>query len=525
VPRIERPAYPAALWDLIRERARATPQHVLLSDDLGRALAAADYHAACERVAAALAAGGVRAETVVAWQLPTSLEAAVLLGALARLGAVQCPVIPILRRAEVGFIAAQTRAALLIVPRTWRGFEHAAMADEIARETGARVLVADYEAREGDALALPMGEPDALPPPPAPDPSATPPVRFIYYSSGTTSKPKGVRHGDASVMAGASAMLAHIGFDADDVYPIAYPFTHIGAVAMLTSSLVTGLRLLLCEQFDAERSPLAMARAGATLLGSAVPFFHAYLAAQRRHGDARLFPRLRACVGGGAPKPPELHRELRDRLGGVGIVASWGLTEFPLATCCRPEDHDDLLARTEGPAGPGVTLRVVGLDGRACGVGEEGELRVKGPQCFRGYVDATLDADAFDADGFLRTGDLGLMEPSGHVRITGRLKDVIIRNAENISAAEIEDVLYTHPKVADVAVVGLPDPRTGERACAVVALSPGVDALTLAELVAFGRAQGLAVQKLPEQLEILPALPRNAMGKVLKQQLRETYRR
>ena len=146
-------------WDLIRQRAGTTPAHVLLTDDRGRQLTAAGYRAACERVAAGLARSGVRSDSVVAWQLPTGLEAAVLMGALARLDAVQCPVIPILQRAEVGFIAEQTSCSLLVVPRTWRGHDHAAMAHEIAAKTGARVLVVDLDARVGDSLALPQDDP------------------------------------------------------------------------------------------------------------------------------------------------------------------------------------------------------------------------------------------------------------------------------------------------------------------------------------------------------------------------------
>lgn len=545
MPRPSHASHPPTFWSLVEARAASTPDHVILADDRGRTLSAAAYRDACERVAAGLAReglarpgarpAGVGRECVVAWQLPTVLESAVLMGALARLDVVQCPIIPILRRAEVGFIAGQTKAELLVVPKTWRGFDHETMARAIATETGARVLVVDLDARAGDALVLPQGDPATLAPPPLPRATAgadalagaeAGPVRWIYYSSGTTAQPKGARHTDRSVMAGASAMLAHIGFEPDDVYPIAYPFTHIGAAAMLTCSLETGMRLLLHELFDPERTPLAMAEAGATLLGSAVPFFHAYLDAQRRHGpSSRLYPRLRACISGGAPKPPELHRELARELGGVGIVSAWGMTEFPLATCASPEDPDDVLADTEGRAGPQVELRVVARDGHLCGPGEEGELRVRGPQGCLGYVDAALDAEAFDAEGFLKSGDLAVLDPKGNVRITGRLKDVIIRNAENLSAAEIEDVLYTHPKVADVAVIGLPDPKTGERACAVVALAPGVESLTLAELAEFARTKGLARQKVPEQLELVAALPRNAMGKVMKQQLRESYRR
>jgi cyclohexanecarboxylate-CoA ligase len=148
---------------------------------------------------------------------------------------------------------------------------------------------------------------------------------------------------------------------------------------------------------------------------------------------------------------------------------------------------------------------------------------LRGPQLCRGYVDASLDAEAFDDRGFFRTGDLGIVGPRGHVQITGRIKDIIIRNAENISAQEVEDVLYTHPKVADVAVVGVPDPATGERACAVVVLTEGAGSLSLTELVDFCREQKLANQKIPERLEIVEQLPRNALGKILKRELRSAY--
>jgi non-ribosomal peptide synthetase component E (peptide arylation enzyme) len=186
------------------------------------------------------------------------------------------------------------------------------------------------------------------------------------------------------------------------------------------------------------------------------------------------------------------------------------------------EDPDDALASTEGRPLPGVELRLVTLDGRVAAPGKEGEVRAKAPQVMRGYVDASLDADAFDEDGWFRTGDLGRLEPGGLV-VTGRLKDVIIRKGENISAKEVEDVLYGHPKVADVAVIGLPDPALGERCCAVVASRDPADPLRFEELVAFLEEAGLMRQKFPERLELVDALPRNPSGKVLKTALRERF--
>jgi acyl-CoA synthetase (AMP-forming)/AMP-acid ligase II len=181
-----------------------------------------------------------------------------------------------------------------------------------------------------------------------------------------------------------------------------------------------------------------------------------------------------------------------------------------------------VLDHTVGAPGPGVSVRVVDNRGIELPIGQEGELRLKGPQCFLGYADPTLDADAFDADGWLRTGDLGLIDADGNVRVTGRIKDAIIRNAENVSALELENALATHPAVADVAVIGVPDPRTGERVCAVVAPASG-GGVSLESLVQHCRSQGLSRHKHPERLVIVDALPRNQFGKVIKKALRETF--
>ena len=516
--------YPPTFWALVEQVATAEPEGVILCDDRGRRLTNRDYRDASEATAAVLSAMGVGPDSAVSWQLPTVLEALVVKGALSRLGAVQNPIIPILRRREVAFITTQTKAELLIVPGVWRGFDYTAMAEDVAAEVGFAVLTVHADdAPNRFGLALPVGDPATLPPPPAHLAPADLPVRWIYYSSGTTSDPKGGRHTDQSVMAGANGVLGSMGVRADDVVPMPFPIAHIGGICMFTTALVSRCTALLVETFDMERSPFVFAEHGGTLLGSAVPFFHAYLAAQRKHGPEKLFPRIRACISGGAPKPPELHYEIQRELGGRGIVSSWGLTEFPIATYCTFDDSDEMLATTEGRPSPGVDIRVIDADERECAPGEEGELRLKGPQMIRGYVDASLDAHAFDAKGFFRTGDLGVMEPTGHVRITGRLKDIIIRNAENISAQEIENVLYTHPKIADVAVIGLPDPKTGERCCAIVVLGEGAEKLTLADLAEFCGANGLAKQKVPEQIEFVDALPRNAMGKILKQDLRKQY--
>ncbi|MEP6624992.1 MAG: cyclohexanecarboxylate-CoA ligase, partial [Acidimicrobiia bacterium] len=184
---------------------------------------------------------------------------------------------------------------------------------------------------------------------------------------------------------------------------------------------------------------------------------------------------------------------------------------------------DEQLANTEGSLCLGVDVKVVTLEGTVAERGQEGEIRVTGPNLCLGYVDATLDAEGFDEAGYFRTGDLGMVRTDDHVVITGRLKDVIIRKGENISAKEVEDLLFTHPGIVDAAVIGLPDAASGERACAVIVPVDPASPPTLAELFEFCKDAGLMVQKIPEQLEIVDVLSRNPTGKVLKHELRKRY--
>jgi acyl-CoA synthetase (AMP-forming)/AMP-acid ligase II len=520
----EAPHYPATCWALVEQSAARGPELPMLQDEQGRTLTFGQFRRAAEEVAAGLADRGITAGTVVSWILPTVLEGFVLMAALARLGVIQNPIVPNLRHREVSLIMAQVRPQLVVVPGVWRGLDYAQMVRDVTADLQAPPQILEVDTSRTEGLGLPWGDPSSLPPAPTATPARDEQsVRWLYYSSGTTAEPKGIRHTDFTVMNAATGLIEGLQLSPADLYPVAFPVTHIGGVAMFTAQLMTSCRIACVEKFDATSSPRYMAAAGATILGSALPFIHAYLRFQQSHGAERVFTKLRTCVSGGAPKPLELHREVKAVLGGVGVTSSWGLTEFPIATHCRLDDPDEVLEASEGRPVSGISLRVVGADGAAVDPGGEGELRLKGPQLFMGYVDSQLDAAAFDDEGWFRTGDLGVVDPSGAVRITGRLKDVIVRNAENISAKEVEDILYLHPQVADVAVIGLPDPRTGERCCAVIVAAPGADKVTLEKLSAHCLGLGLAQHKLPERLVLVGELPRNSMGKVLKAELRAHY--
>jgi acyl-CoA synthetase (AMP-forming)/AMP-acid ligase II len=511
-----------SLWVLIERRAAATPDAVIAHEDTGAELTFAGYRDACLRAAAGLfSEHGVTRGSSVSWELPTRLQSLVLVGALARLGVRQNPLIPIYRGREVGFITEQSRASLLVVPSVFRGFDFEAMAWEIAADRPElSVLVVDRSLPDADPAVLPDVDP-------APRTAAEAPIRWLFYTSGTTADPKGAQHSDLTVMASALAMSECLDIGPDDVSALVFPFTHIGGIGWLIAALFTGCRLLITETFDPVATPAFLAANGVTLAGSGTTFHLAYLAAQRTAvegsaGAGSIFPDIRSYPGGGAPKPPQLHYDIKREIGGVGIVSGYGLTEAPIVVMANTDDPDDKLATTEGRPTPGVELIVVGLDGRRAGPGEEGEIRLKGPQVIRGYLDSSLDADAYDEDGYFRSGDLGIVDEDGYVTITGRLKDVIIRHGENISAKEVEDLLYEHPAVADVAVIGLPDPVSGERACAVVAVKEG-QSFGFDEMVVYLKDSGLRVQAVPEQLELVAVVPRNPAGKILKHSLRETY--
>jgi acyl-CoA synthetase (AMP-forming)/AMP-acid ligase II len=505
------------LWGLVEERAQLTPDHPMLIDDEDRVLTFAGFRDRAEQVAAGLHAHGVGEGTVVSWQLPTRIDTVVLSMALSRLGVVQNPIIHLYREREVGFALGQTGAAHFVVPGTWRGTDYVAVADRATAGAAHRpeILVLD--------AALPEGDPTGLPPAPAATTADEAPIRWIYYTSGSTADPKGVRHTDQTLIAGGWGLAAALDMSPDDVGSIAFPFAHIAGPDYLVTMLSLGFPAVIVEAFaTADVLPLYR-RHGVTMVGGSTAFYVAFLAEQRKQPDVPVLPTLRLMSGGGAPKPPHLHYEVRDEIGGRGVVHGYGMTEVPMIANGSPADTDEQLANTDGRPVAGAAVRIVGADGRELGPDEDGEVRVRGPMVCHGYTDLALTAAAFDDEGWFRTGDLGRLRPDGHLVLTGRLKDVIVRKGENISPREVEDVLSHHPKVAEAAVVGLPDPERGELVCAVVQLRDGAGGLSLSEVADFCRRSGMMVQKVPERLEIRTDWPRAGTGKILKSALRDEY--
>ena len=517
------PIYDArTFWGLLCRRVAATPDTKMLIDDSGRSLTFSEFKDQAERVAAGLRDLGVTDGTPVTWVLPTRIETVLLSFALSRLGAVQNPIIHIYRRREVEFCVRQTRAELVVHPGVWNGYDYGAMVDEIVADL-------DHEARTLAGYdTLPEGDPATLPP--ASDPADAGTVRWLYYTSGTTSDPKGVKHTDPSLIAGGIGLARALGMSGDDVGSIAFPYAHIGGPDYIVTMLATGFGAVLVERFDPAAAVLAYARHGVTMAGGSTVFYQMFLDEDRKSRESTgspAMPALRVLSGGGAPKPPEIYFRVKEQMG-VPVAHGYGMTECPMISQGSPRDSDHQLAYTDGKPVHGCEVSIVAMaaDGgeAPAPAGVQGEVRVRGPMLFSGYTDPSLDKEAFDARGRFRTGDLGVLGTDGHLTLTGRVKDIIIRKGENISAKEIEDVLYTHDKVGAAAVIGLTDRKRGERVCAVVETAPDSDDLTFEEMVEACLAAGLARQKVPEQLEIHPGpLPRNATLKILKHKLREVY--
>ena len=491
--------------EVVAQRAACTPDELFMADSSGATLTFGELAAAVEQTARGVARWGVRPGDVVSWQLPNGCATVVLMLALRRLSAVQNPLVTTLGLREVSFICEQAHASHLVVPSRSGVHDYLVATQPIAGQTSSlQVHALDDELLPGVAEQ-----------PHSQASNGDDECRWLFYTSGTTSSPKGVRHSDQSLIAASRHQCDTLNLGPNDQLAAPLPLAHVGGILHVLSALIAGASMLTCARFDDDAINFFSARR-VTILGSGVPFFHAYLKRQRARQEGPLFPHLRAALSGGAPCPPSLRQTIRRELGGAGVSSGWGLTECPFLTIGRLEDD----GVSEGRPAVGSTVEAVRPDGTPAPPGQEGELRVKSPQLMLGYTDPTLTADAFDDRGYFRTGDLGVVEPSGIVRITGRLKDIIIRKMENVSAQEVEELLSTHPAVADVAVLGLPDEHCGERVCAVIVAADHRNPPELAELGAHLRDLGLSTRKLPEQLEVLDALPRNAMGKVVKSELR-----
>jgi cyclohexanecarboxylate-CoA ligase len=461
-----------------------------------------ELRAEVARVAAILVARGVTPGDVVCWQLPNWWDAVVLCWAVWYVGAVASPITPSLRAHEVGFITRHTGSRLVVVPETFRGTNYF----ELVRAAG----------YEGDVLVL-RSEPANDASPAARAEGAVDDVALILWTSGTTAEPKGVVHTHQSLRVEADTIAAAHAMQPREALLLPMPVTHVagltyGVLLPVTSAITT----VLMDTWDPARALELVERERIAVMISTPVFMRTMIDSPAFENTDRSSVRLFSL--GGAGVAPAMVRE------GAAAFDCWckrtyGSTEYPTLTTGQAGDTLERDATTDGRIIGAGEIRIVDREsGSDVARGVAGELLVRGPEMFSGYLDPALNADAFADRGWYRTGDLAVFDGE-YLTIVDRLKDLIIRGGENISAQEVEALLVTHPDVVEAACVAAPDPVMGERVCAFVVARHGA-APELDALRAHLLDQGLARFKLPEQLEVRTLLPRTPSGKVQKAPLR-----
>jgi len=508
--------------DYAREMMTSTPDRVLVIERENE-YTVTDLYRKGERLARALVKRGYRPGDTISFQLPNWYETVVISLAAAMAGLIVNPLVPIYRDMEVSFMLRDCRSKLIFIPSTFRKFDYVEMMQRIMpgldREVDVVVLrgdagsFIDYEAMigEGDAddTVLPGADPDAL--------------KMIMYTSGTTGRAKGVLHSHNSIQAENRARLTHLGLKPGEVMFNPSPVTHVtGALYSLMMPFTCGITTVLLDVWEPELGLDMMRRRKVNGIVAATIFLQGLVDQAKLEGES--LPDLRFFLCGGAQVPPDLVREASRVFPNCIASRIYGSTEVPCITAgVNSTENMELGASTDGQVWLGEAKIVDVATGKNMPKGSEGEIVARAPQMFLGYAHSEDNNDAFDDEGYFKMGDLGRFVGEDFIVVTGRKKDLIIRAGENISPKEIEDILFNHPAIADIAIVAMPNARTGEAACAFVIAREG-KAIDLPEIKRYLMDVGTAMQKIPERLEVVDELPRTSVGKVRKDVLRQKAR-
>ncbi len=534
----------AGAWlitDRLFETANRHPDREMIIDPRFGRMTYSDVAGQVERLAWALRERGFGAGDIVVLQLPNWAPFIIFHLALSAIGAVTVNIPVVFREREVGGILALTRAKGIVVPDDFRGFDFCAMVSGLAgdcpdlshilivegsptnspqRDTqiagGDRPNVVSYTELMRTPPLSPSAREELLALKPAIED-----MTALGFTSGTTGGLKGAIHDSRILSEINTGFIKRHGLNESDRILGSSPFGHaVGFTHVVRMTVSIGASVVLLDYWDARQALELIHREGCTFIAGATPFLMDLV----YHPDLPLFdnlPTLRLFLCGGASIPEQLMRDAAANLPATFVSASWGMTECGGVTTCPPDADPAKRFETDGLPCDGMELKVVDADGTTVPPGTEGELLVRGPMVAKGYYhQPQLTEELFLADGFFRTGDQARMDTDGYIKITGRIKDLIIRGGVNISPVDIESVLFSHPKISNAAVVGMPDPRLGERICAFVIPTAG-ERIDSAEIEAWIADAGLAKQKWPERIELVDAFPMTPSGKVQKFKLRE----
>lgn len=485
----------------------------------GYRLTTADLAGNVRRIVTGLLRRGIQRGDVVSAQLPNWWEMIALHLAALRVGAVFNPLMPIFRERELSFMLGLAESKLIVVPERFRDCDHGDMLKGLQAGLPqlSHVLVVGASKPNSFEHMLEEEEPGNIEAllrdrRPAPDD-----VIELLYTSGTTGEPKGVMHTSNTLMANLSQHIRAWGFGSDDVTLMSSPMAHqTGFLYGILKPIMVGGRVVLQDIWNAKDAVELVEREGVTFSIGSTPFLADLIETAKERPQA--LRTLRNFVAAGAPVPRHLVGVAADTFN-VAVCAMWGMSENGPVAFTRPDDPMSRVMETDGSAVPGMELRIVDDGGKPLPLDTEGRLMVRGAGMFVGYLKRP-DLYVVDGEGWFDTGDLSRMDANGYLRITGRSKDVIIRGGENIPVVEIENLMYQHPAVAEVAIVAMPDPRLNERGCAFVVLRAGYS-LSLSELSQYLLAKQCTKNYLPERLEIVEAMPRTLTGKIQKFKLRE----
>jgi len=477
------------------------------------------------RIACGFLEFGIKKGDVVAVQLPNWIEFVYTHLALNKIGAITSPVIPYYRQNELIYELGLTDAIALVIPSEFRGFDYTSMIPDLREAVSSlkHCFVVGDRVPEG---ATPFNElrekrwEDSYSEEDIKRfrPKGTD-VDVLLFSSGTTAEPKGILHTHDDMICVNRTLNRVLGLSSVDVVLVPSPVSHgTGLQWGVRQSIMLGAKMVLQEIWTAEEGCRLIEEEGCTYIFAATPFIRDLVEFEDRSKyDIRS---LRIFASAGAPIPRELG--IQAEKVGFKLVSSYGASEHFVSISCYPSDPPEKIYETDGIAIPGVEAGIFDESRKQLPPGETGELAVRGPIIACGYYKRPEWSEAtFTKEGWQFTGDLAVKRSDGYIRIVGRKKDIIIRGGFNISPREIENILLAHPKIQDVSIVGMPDKRLGERSCAYVIPKQGVPTITLEEVVSFLKDKKLAMQKLPERLEIVSEFPMTAAGKVQKYLLRE----
>jgi acyl-CoA synthetase (AMP-forming)/AMP-acid ligase II len=500
--------------DIVRNKLAEAPDRIIVVDG-SNALSRREVYTKAVRLGSALIRRGLRRGSVVAFQLPNWSESCVISLACALYGFVLCPLLLMYRERELGFILSQAECDALFIPGVFRNVDFCALLERtpLAQRQNLRVFgvrAGTHPPASYEQMILEAQDEIA----PAPVDGAN--IKSITFTSGTTGRPKGVLHTHDTMLATTLRCAAFWGMDDTDRLFVPSPVGHIGgSIYAFELPWLTGASAHLMDSWDAPTAVALIEREKLTFCAGATPFLQGLLDSAKAV-NASLFS-LRRFICGGASVPPALVEAAAAQFENAVISRAYGSTEVPLV-CPGIRTREDAVHGRTTDGEIAVDLRVVDQDGNEVAPGSQGDILARSPGMFVGYLDTDDEIGQLTADGFFRMGDIGRVVDGSYLEITGRRKEIIIRMGENISPLEVENVLLLCEAIERVAVVGVPNDRTGERAVAFVTLKPGCR-LTFQDMRSVLARSGLARQKFPEELHVLASIPTNSVGKVMKSEL------